>query len=188
MMKTKTKKPDYVRELIAVHKKLMKDGNHYAYFELARTRQTDWMAWLCTKAKDFDGKDRVILGSGQGDTPDEACRIALEDFAARGGEEYAKSHPAMVIHPPEAPRAPETPEDEIARLEARIQELRRSIPTQPVKVDQDGDKEDEGNGDVDHGMPLWKQAERTSELNQRLERLEKEFWRRIGRLEDKILP
>ncbi len=46
----------------------------FLYVELSRTRTTDWMAWLRTKSKENEG---VLLATGQGTTPDEACRFAL---------------------------------------------------------------------------------------------------------------
>ena len=53
-------------------------GTHpYLYVELSRTRTTDWMAWLRTTSKESEG---VLLASGQGMTPDDACRWALADL------------------------------------------------------------------------------------------------------------
>jgi hypothetical protein len=69
---------DPLRALIAKHAELLADGPyaHYCYFELAYTRHTGWMAWLCSNHREED-PDRVVLATGQGLTPDEACRSAL---------------------------------------------------------------------------------------------------------------
>lgn len=69
-------KPDPIRSLIAAHKKLLRT-NAYAYFELAYTRQTQWMAWLCTNCRDQD-PGRKVLAQGEGSTPNAACRAALK--------------------------------------------------------------------------------------------------------------
>jgi hypothetical protein len=65
-----------VIRLIEEHEKL-KDRNPYCYFELAHTRQTEWMAWICSNAKELD-PNRVIIAQGQGSTPDDACKAALD--------------------------------------------------------------------------------------------------------------
>ncbi|HAU4930542.1 hypothetical protein [Aeromonas hydrophila] len=58
-------------------------GTHpFLYVELSRTRTTDWMAWLRTKSKESEG---VLLASGQGLTPDEACRYALAQLKEKNG-------------------------------------------------------------------------------------------------------
>lgn len=54
-----------------------REANPYLYFELAYTRQTDWMCWLIDK----QGGGRVVLCEAQGMTPDEAAinvRLTLE--------------------------------------------------------------------------------------------------------------
>lgn len=66
---------DAVRQLIARHAALLED-NPYAYFELAYTRQTEWMAWLCTKPQ-ADDPARKVIAQGQGSTPEEACDAAI---------------------------------------------------------------------------------------------------------------
>jgi len=68
-------KSDAISELIAKHEELL-ENNPYCYFELAYTRQTDWMAWICSKPQTED-PERIVLASGQGSTPEEACHIAL---------------------------------------------------------------------------------------------------------------
>ncbi|MGY3911034.1 hypothetical protein ACW5XW_08255 [Aeromonas piscicola] len=60
-------------EFLCVAEQLI-DIHPFLYVELSRTRTTDWMAWLRTKSKESEG---VLLASGQGTTPDEACRFAL---------------------------------------------------------------------------------------------------------------
>jgi len=79
---------DSIHALLDEHARLIEEGENYAYFELAYTRSTEWMAWLCDKAPDADtGRplpDRIVLACGQGHTADEACRLAIEDLAKRG--------------------------------------------------------------------------------------------------------
>ena len=67
---------DPIRDLLGRHAELL-ERNPYCYFELAYTRSTGWMAWICSNARESD-PNRKILTSGQGDTPDEACINALE--------------------------------------------------------------------------------------------------------------
>lgn len=77
---------DAVRALIATHAEMLED-NAYAYFELAYTRQTGWMAWITDKplyGAAVVNPDRKVLANGQGDTPDEACADAAR--AAQGGD------------------------------------------------------------------------------------------------------
>jgi hypothetical protein len=72
---------DPIRALMAKHAVLL-EGSDYAYFELARTRATGWMAWLCSHPAETHA-DRKVLAHGQGSTPDEACLQALADFDRR---------------------------------------------------------------------------------------------------------
>lgn len=68
-------------EFLCVAEQLI--GTHpYLYVELSRTRTTDWMAWLRTSAKETEG---TLLASGQGLTPDEACRYALAQLKRNKG-------------------------------------------------------------------------------------------------------
>lgn len=69
-----------LNKLLALHAELLLD-NDYCYFELARTRTTDWMAWICTDAYEEDPR-RKILAKGQGSTPEEACANALSYYNA----------------------------------------------------------------------------------------------------------
>lgn len=74
-----------VIDLIATHAEMLEE-NPYCYLELAYTRYTGYMAWLCTKPKDRPdckspadsfGTDRLVIASGQGDTAEEACLQVL---------------------------------------------------------------------------------------------------------------
>lgn len=73
-------------ELIAKHGALL-ETNSYAYFELAYTRSTGWMAWITDKpAKGEPGtaeyaSSRKVIARGQGDTPEEAAADALAALA-----------------------------------------------------------------------------------------------------------
>nr|WP_206427612.1 VRR-NUC domain-containing protein [Burkholderia gladioli] len=80
--------PDPIAALIARHAEEL-DRNDYAYFELAYTHQTGWMAWITDKPLQGPvlNPDRKVLARGQGGTPAEACRDALDDAqAAQGGK------------------------------------------------------------------------------------------------------
>lgn len=70
---------DPIEQLIQAHAELIADGNHYAYFELAYTRQTAWMAWLCDKPREMN-PDRKVLAKGQGGNPQQACANALKNY------------------------------------------------------------------------------------------------------------
>lgn len=70
-----------VEQLIALHTELV-EANPYCYFELAYTRTTMWMAWLCSNAREAD-PNRVIHAQGQGSTPEEAAADALKNYAFR---------------------------------------------------------------------------------------------------------
>jgi len=70
---------DAIRELIAKHSEEL-EHNAYAYFELAYTRRTGWMAWITDKPLNGGpviNPDRKVLRKGQGDTPEEACSAAI---------------------------------------------------------------------------------------------------------------
>ena len=70
--------PDPVRLFAQAHRRLLK-GNAYTYAEVAYTRATGWMAWLCTNAREAD-PNRQVLAKGQGATMREACRRALKEL------------------------------------------------------------------------------------------------------------
>lgn len=78
---------DPIRGLINMHGLILETTPH-AYFELAHTRSTGWMAWVCDKpATGTPGtpewnSSRTVLASGQGDTPDEACDAAIDQLIA----------------------------------------------------------------------------------------------------------
>lgn len=69
-----------LQKLIAAHAEML-EANPYCYFELAYTRRTEWMAWLCSKPQE-DDPGRIVLAKGQGSTPEEAAIDALEFMAA----------------------------------------------------------------------------------------------------------
>lgn len=87
-MKAEAQGQDAIRALIAQHSKEL-EHNHYAYFELAYTRQTGWMAWITDHPRSMPPTevvkpDRKVLASGQGDTPEAACAAALAAQANKG--------------------------------------------------------------------------------------------------------
>ena len=65
-------------KVIAIHEDML-DSNPYCYFELAYTRTTEWMVWICTKPREDDMNRKVLL-RGQGSTPEEACADALASY------------------------------------------------------------------------------------------------------------
>lgn len=78
---TKVNIADPIDELLAIHAEYL-IFNEYCYFELAYTRKTEWMAWLCTKPRE-DDPERQVLACGQGSTPREACNSAIADRMSR---------------------------------------------------------------------------------------------------------
>lgn len=74
-----------LRQVINLHQELLKE-NSYCYFELAYTRQTDWMIWICSNAREFDPKRKVLL-CGQGATPNEAAQAGLSKYLAEQSNE-----------------------------------------------------------------------------------------------------
>jgi len=67
-----------IEKLIELHGELMVE-NPYCYCEIAYTRQTEWMAWICTNAREQD-PNRKVLATGGGMTADDACAAALEHY------------------------------------------------------------------------------------------------------------
>lgn len=65
-------------QLLEIYESI-REVNPYAYFELACTRQTDWMAWICSNMREED-PNREIIAKGQGSTPEEACENALKSI------------------------------------------------------------------------------------------------------------
>lgn len=65
-------------KVMAIHTDMLQT-NHYCYFELAYTRYTDWMVWICSNAREQDPNRKVLL-QGQGTTPEEACANALSQY------------------------------------------------------------------------------------------------------------
>lgn len=78
-MSDQDERRDYINEAIALHAKMLQE-NSYCYFELARTRQTEWMLWICSNAREQD-PNRKVLVNGQGFTPEDACKNGLELYA-----------------------------------------------------------------------------------------------------------
>ena len=70
--------------LLELHASLM-DGNSYCYFELARTKTTEWMAWICSDNRDVNPM-RKVIACGQGFSVEEACEQALKDYDKRNHE------------------------------------------------------------------------------------------------------
>jgi hypothetical protein len=79
---------DSCARLVAFHAAQL-DSNPYCYFELAYTRQTDWMAWITDRPAQGEpgtaayAKSRKVIVRGQGPTAQEACADALAALAAR---------------------------------------------------------------------------------------------------------
>ena len=65
-------------KVMAIHTDMLQT-NHYCYFELAYTRYTDWMVWICSNAREQDPNRKVLL-QGQGSTAEEACADALSRY------------------------------------------------------------------------------------------------------------
>ena len=65
-------------KVLVIHEFLL-DSNPYCYFELAYTRTTEWMVFICTNAREQDPNRKVLL-QGQGSTPEEACENALASY------------------------------------------------------------------------------------------------------------
>lgn len=65
-------------KVMAIHTDMLQT-NHYCYFELAYTRYTDLMVWICSNAREQDPNRKVLL-QGQGPTPEEACADALSRY------------------------------------------------------------------------------------------------------------
>ena len=72
-----------LRQLFDVHSALLEQYPH-CYCEIAYTRQTGWMAWLCSKPQ-ADDPTREVLGKGQGRTPDEAAFAAVDSYCDGSG-------------------------------------------------------------------------------------------------------
>lgn len=85
--KAKAVKLSALEQLTAIHAELLKD-NPYCYFELAYTRKTEWMVFLCDKPAEGVigtseyGANRKVIVQGQGWTQEEACKAALASYSA----------------------------------------------------------------------------------------------------------
>lgn len=83
---------DPIRGLLQAHEDLIEQGENYAYFELAYTRRTGWMAWLTDRPASGEpgtaeyAKSRKVIAQGQGDSAEEACQDALDVMAAPKGD------------------------------------------------------------------------------------------------------
>lgn len=83
---------DSIARLVAFHADQL-EANPYCYFELAYTRQTDWMAWITDRPAQGEpgtaayAKSRKVIVRGQGSTAQEACADALAAIAAASGGE-----------------------------------------------------------------------------------------------------
>ncbi len=77
------------QKLIELHDKLVQE-DPYTYFELAYTRQTGYMAFICDRPAEgiigsaTYGENRTILAKGQGDSAEEACAEALKNYIPKG--------------------------------------------------------------------------------------------------------
>lgn len=65
-------------KVMAIHTEML-ESNSYCYFELAYTRYTEWMVWICSNQREQDPNRKVLL-RGQGSTPEEACADALANY------------------------------------------------------------------------------------------------------------
>lgn len=54
----------------------LKEKSPYTYFELAHTKTTGWMVWICTNSREAD-PDRKVIAQGQGATVEAASMSAL---------------------------------------------------------------------------------------------------------------
>ncbi|MCP3017469.1 ParB/RepB/Spo0J family partition protein [Cupriavidus basilensis] len=78
--KPKAVKLSALEQLTALHAGMLED-NPYCYFELAYTRQTEWMVWITSKPAE-DDPARKVIAHGQGWTQEEACKAALASYNA----------------------------------------------------------------------------------------------------------
>lgn len=70
--------PNALDQVIEIHQEMLNE-NSYCYFELAYTRTTEWMVWVCSNSREIDPNRKVLL-CGQGDTPEEASLDALVNY------------------------------------------------------------------------------------------------------------
>lgn len=89
-----------IQKLIAKHQELLVD-NPYAYFELAYVRQVMWGASICDRPPNAaTGKPeagRQIIAEGQGETPDAACKAALDSLPVRAALNMAAASRSVVM-------------------------------------------------------------------------------------------
>lgn len=72
-----------LQQLIELHEAMLVE-NPYCYSELAYTKATGWMAWICTNHRETD-PSRKVLAQGQGEHPETAAAAAVESFPMDGG-------------------------------------------------------------------------------------------------------
>ena len=74
-------------EQLAALRNRLGETNPHTYCEVAFTRQTEWMAWLCDKSPDpGTGRplpNRIVLARGQGESMNAACFNCLLDHWKR---------------------------------------------------------------------------------------------------------
>lgn len=73
-----------LEKVMAIHAEMLQT-NHYCYFELAYTRYTGWMVWICSNAREQDPNRKILL-QGQGCTPEEACVDALNKYEGQAND------------------------------------------------------------------------------------------------------
>ncbi|AQS50765.1 hypothetical protein PAEH1_02870 [Paenalcaligenes hominis] len=115
----------HIQKLLSIHEQML-IGNSYTYFELAYTRQTGWMVWICSHPLETH-PNRVVITKGQGGTPDEACAAALTPLKIKAlsngtfADKDTKDHKPDSIPQPLylVPTLPIEPSDElIAEIKA----------------------------------------------------------------------
>jgi len=70
-----------IKRFMALYE-IIREDNPYTYMEIACTKQTDYMAWICSRPREVD-PDRKVIATGQADTADKACKQALKDYHSR---------------------------------------------------------------------------------------------------------
>lgn len=71
-------------KILEIHSEMLKT-NSYCYFELAYTRYTEWMVWVCSNSRESDPNRKVLL-TGQGSTPEEAAADAINNYEQQQGQ------------------------------------------------------------------------------------------------------
>lgn len=76
-----TPNKSHLERMQEIHTKLL-ESNPYCYFELAYTKTTAWMVWICSDARE-NNPHRKVMVNGQGMTAEEACQDALEKYESQ---------------------------------------------------------------------------------------------------------